>query len=101
MITKAYKNLKQEATSSCHTLSLETCENVTCESNSLDDAKFYDASSKFEQDKDYGLLQRVSFETPNFLKYEIVVWIPSFAMYVSAILLNFYLIRLDNVNISF
>lgn len=71
LISKAYKHLEQEATSSYHTLSLETCENVTYESNSSDDAKFYNAFSDFEQDKDYSLLQRVSFETTNFLKYKI------------------------------
>jgi len=71
LITKANKHLKQEVKLSRHTLSLDTCENVTYEVNNPKCTKYYGASSKFEEDEDCDLLQRVSFETTNFLEYKI------------------------------
>ena len=73
LITKAYQHLKDEATSpSCTTITQTTNVDVNYDTiDGSDDTEFYDALSDFEDDEEYDLLDRVSFETTNFLDCEI------------------------------
>jgi 7SK snRNA methylphosphate capping enzyme len=73
LITKAYNHLEEEAASPTSTIPLEIIDveiNVTTNLESRD-THFCDAPSDIEDNEEYNLLERVSFETTNFLKYEI------------------------------
>ncbi|KAG0565917.1 hypothetical protein KC19_7G023400 [Ceratodon purpureus] len=73
LITKAYEHLEEEAASPTCALPLETINVDVDEVTDCggDETEVLDAPCDFEDVEDYNLLERVSFETANFLEYEI------------------------------